>query len=102
MFGPSTIASTGQAFLAEAAIDALGHVDVVARGAAASVLARLRLDRDADGGADRFAKLAGDAAFLAVRIAAKRMLAPEARAERVLLIGVIERRLRLEEYFSVK
>src|SRR3954454_7425103 len=35
-------------FLAEAAIDALRHVDVVARGAPAAILARLRLDGDAE------------------------------------------------------
>ena len=69
--------------LAEAAIDAFGHVDVVARGAAAAVVARLGLDGDGLRRADRLAQLAGDAALLAVGIAAQRMLAAEARAERV-------------------
>ncbi|KIT99185.1 hypothetical protein QU38_02895, partial [Staphylococcus aureus] len=49
-------------FLAQAAIDALGHVDVVARGAAAAVLARLGLDRDRQRRAHRLAQLARDAA----------------------------------------
>ena len=60
-FGPSTMASTGHAScthvrgptatwqrpcLAEAAVDALGHVNVVAGGAAAAVSARLGLNGD--------------------------------------------------------
>ena len=53
--------------LAQAAIDALRHVDVVARRAAAAVVARLGLDRDRLRRADRLAQLAGDAALLAVR-----------------------------------
>src|SRR5258705_13934270 len=66
--------------LTEAAIDAFGHVDVVARGAPAAVGARLGLDRDGERRADGLAQLAGDAALLAVGITAQRMLAPEARA----------------------
>src|SRR5687768_12547866 len=53
-------------FLAETAIDALGHVDVVAGRAAAAVAARLGLDGDGLGRADRLAELAGDAALFAV------------------------------------
>src|SRR5688572_20475534 len=87
-------------FLAQPAIDAFDHVDVVAGGAAAAVLARLGLDRDGERRADRLAQFAGDAALLAVRIAAQRMLAAEAGAQRVLLIGVIDRRLGLEEIFQ--
>src|SRR4051794_11116435 len=48
-------------FLAEAAIDALHHIDVVARRAARAVVAaRPRLDGDGLRGADRLAELAGD------------------------------------------
>src|SRR5689334_2195891 len=78
-------------FLAEAAIDALRHVDVVTRRAAAAVLARLGLDGDGERRADRLAQLAGDAALLAAGIAAQRMLAAEARGERPLLIGIVHR-----------
>ncbi len=39
-------AQRAAARLAEAAVDALGHVDVVARGLARAVLALLRLNRD--------------------------------------------------------
>src|SRR4249919_608047 len=59
------------AFLAEAAVDALEQVDVVAGGAARSVLARLGVDGDRQRRAHRFAQLAGDAALFAVRIAAQ-------------------------------
>src|SRR5262245_23344013 len=69
----------GAGLLAEAAIDALGHVDVVARRAAATVRARLGFDGDGLGRADRLAQFAGDAALLAVGIAAERVLAAKAR-----------------------
>jgi hypothetical protein len=47
--------------LAEAAVDALRHVDVVACGSSAPVSALLRLDRDGLGGTDSLAQLARDA-----------------------------------------
>src|SRR6202042_3970685 len=84
-------------FLAHAAIDALDHVDVVARGAARAVIApRPRLDRDRLSRTNRLAQLAGDASLLAIRIAAQRMLSTEARAQRRLLMRIVERRPRLE------
>src|SRR5688572_18279669 len=51
------------ALLAEAAVDALEEVDVVSRGAARAVGARLGVDRDRERGADRLAELACDAAL---------------------------------------
>src|SRR5512142_854597 len=51
-------------FLAQAAVDALHHVDVVARRATAAVGARLGLDRDRLRRTNRLAELAGDAALL--------------------------------------
>src|SRR5687768_14350113 len=51
--------------LAHAAVDALDHVDVVARGAPRAVRARLGFDDDRLRRADRLAQLARDAAFLA-------------------------------------
>src|SRR5215470_11441282 len=68
----------GTGLLAESAIDAFDHVDVVARGAAGPVVAAWPgLDGDRLRGADRLAQLAGNAALLAVGIAAQRMLAAE-------------------------
>src|SRR5574340_825343 len=66
-------------FLAEPAEDALGEIDVIARSAASAIDALFRFDGDGERGADRFAQLAGDAAFLAVRIAAQRVQAAETR-----------------------
>src|SRR5262249_52467785 len=84
--------------LAQAAIDALHHVDVVAGGAAGAVIAaRPGLDGDGLGRADRLAQLAGDTAFLPVGIAAQRMLAAEAGRDRVLLERIVDGGLGLEE-----
>lgn len=55
----------GTTLLAEAAIDAFGHVNVIARGAAGAILALLGLDGDGRCGADGFAEFAGDATFFA-------------------------------------
>src|SRR3954470_6419552 len=84
--------------LAKAAVDAFDHIDVVARGAAGAVVAaRSGLDRDGLRRADRLAEFTGDAAFLAVGIAAQRVLAAKARRNRPLLERIVERGLRLEE-----
>src|SRR6186713_704225 len=84
--------------LAEPAIDAFDHVDVVAGGAPGAVVAaRPRLDRNGLRWTDGLAELAGDAAFLAVGVAAQRVLAAKTRRNRPLLEGIVERRLRLEE-----
>src|SRR5215472_9335591 len=50
-------------FLAEAAVDALEEIDVVARSAPRAIGRNVRVDGDADRGAYRFAQLAGDAAL---------------------------------------
>src|SRR5205814_9173737 len=71
--------------LAIAAIDAFGHIDVVAGGAPTAILARLGLDGDRQGRADRLTQLAGDAALLAIGVAPERMLTAKPRAERPLL-----------------
>src|SRR5215470_8708556 len=71
--------------LAQPAIDAFHHVDVVAGGATRAVVAtRARLDGDRLGGADRLAQLAGNAALLAVGIAPQCVLAAEPRRDRPL------------------
>src|SRR5215469_784979 len=82
---------------AEAAVDALEEVDVVACGAPRAILRHIRIDRDADGRADGLAELAGDAALLTVGIPAQRMQAAEARRLRSLLFRVVERVLAHEE-----
>src|SRR5579872_5467992 len=83
--------------LAKPAIDAFRHIDIVPGRAPAAVLARLRLDGDGLGRADRLAELAGNAALFAVGITAQRMLAAETRAQRPLLVRIIEGHPRPEE-----
>src|SRR5947209_1890242 len=85
-------------FLAEAAIDAFDHIDVIARRATRAVTAaRPSLDGDGLRRTDRLAELAGDAAFLAVGIATQRVLTAKARRDRSLFKGVVERRFRFEK-----
>src|SRR6267142_1923447 len=77
-------------FLAQPAEDALGEVDVVARGAPRAVGTLLGLDGDRQRRAHRFAQLAGDAALLAVGIAAQGVQPAKARAHRGLLLGKLD------------
>src|ERR1039457_6002390 len=57
---------------AEAAVNALEQIDVVARGATCTVGGHVRVDRDRQRRAHRLAQLAGDTALLAVRIGGPR------------------------------
>jgi hypothetical protein len=63
----------------------------------AVIAARAGFDGDSLGRTDRLAQLAGDAAFLAIGIAAQRMFAAKARRDRVFLERIVDGRLRLEE-----
>src|SRR5580698_6734484 len=65
--------------LAQAAVDAFDHVDVVAGRAARAVGAGFGLDDDGLGRTDGLAQLAGDAALFPVGIAAQGVLAAAAR-----------------------
>lgn len=78
----------GARLLAEAAVDALGHVDVVAGRAAGAVSALLGFNRDSLRRADGFAQLAGNAALLARRVAAQGVLAAETGRDGTLLEGI--------------
>src|SRR3569623_1859054 len=76
--------------LAQAAVDALHHVDIVARGAAGAVITtRAGFDGDGLRRTDRLAQLAGDAAFFAVRIVELCMLAAVVRRDWFLLVGIV-------------
>src|SRR4029079_15637708 len=84
----------GARLLAETAIDAFNHVDVVTRGSTGAVIAaRTGLDGDRLRRANRFAEFTGNAPLLAVRVATQRVLATEARRDRILLVRVIDRGL---------
>lgn len=85
----------GASLLAEATVDALGHVNVVASGAARAVGAGLGLDGDGVGRADGLAQLASDAPFLSGGVAAQCVLAAEARGQGSLLERVVDGDLRV-------
>src|SRR5688572_24013255 len=74
---------------AETAVDALEQVDVVASRAARAVGGDVGLDRDRERRAHRLAQLAGDAAFLAVRITTLCVQATVARRLRGLLLRIL-------------
>lgn len=79
-----------ETYLTESAVDALGHVDVVARGSPTAVRSFLGLDGDGLRGAYGLAQLASDASLLATRITAQSVLATEARAQWSLLERVVD------------
>src|SRR3546814_18778665 len=87
-------------FLAETTIEALRHVDVVARCAAAAVCPRFSLDRNRLGRTNRLTQFARNATFFPIGIAAQHMFTPKTWADRVLLIGIVDRGLWFEEIFQ--
>ena len=84
-------------FLAEAAVDALEQVDVVARRAARAVRADVGLDGDRQCRADGLAELARNAALLAIGVPAQRVQAAIAERLRGLLFRILHRELGREE-----
>jgi hypothetical protein len=68
----------GAALLAQSAVDAFGHVNVVARRSPTAIHTLLGLDRDSLRRADGFTKLAGDATLFTRGIPSQGVLAPEA------------------------
>src|SRR5579872_2579988 len=83
--------------LAEAAGDALEEVDIVATGPAGAIGSDFRVDGDAHRGTNGLTQLARDAAFLSVRVTAKRVQPAESWRLRRLLLRIIERVLGAEE-----
>lgn len=83
--------------LAEATVDALSHIDVVARGPPAAILTLLCLNIDGLSRADGLAELARDAALLPSGIPAQGVLSPETRRQGGLLEGVVDGDLLVEE-----
>ena len=79
----------GTCFLAEATVDALGHINVISGGPAAAVSPGLCLYGDGLGGAYGLAQLAGDAPLLPVGVAPQGVLPTEAWADGTLLKGVV-------------
>jgi hypothetical protein len=68
----------GAGLLTVTAIDAFGHVDVIAGGAAAAIIAWFRLNHNGLGGANRLTQFAGDATLLTAGVTAQGMFAAKA------------------------
>ena len=80
----------GACLLAEAAEDALGHVDVVLGRATRTIRPWLTLNLDSEGRASCFTKLASDASLLACGVASEGVLAAEHGAERAFFPRVMQ------------
>src|SRR5882757_632685 len=86
----------GTRFLAEAAVNALEQIDVVAAGPPRAIRRNFGIDRDTNRRTHRLAKLAGDTALLPIRIAAQGMQSAEPRRLRSLFLRVGQRVLGAE------
>src|SRR5579863_4427617 len=78
----------GARLFAETAVNTLEKIDVVTGRAPRAIRSDIRIDSDAYRRTHRLAQLAGDAAFLAVGVAAQRVQAAEARRLRRLFFRV--------------
>lgn len=79
----------GARLLTEAAVNALGHINVVARRSSAAIFSLFSFDCDGLCRADGLAQLAGDAALLARGVSSQSMFATEARGDGALLERVV-------------
>ena len=77
-------------FLAEAAENTFGHVDIVFGCAAGAVWSWFRLDTDGEGGAGCFTEFAGDAAFFTGGVAAECVFTSEHGGEGAFFPWVVE------------
>merc|ERR1719323_1534137 len=76
--------------LAEAAVDALGHVDVVSGGSPGTVAPLLCLNSDSLSRAHSLTQLAGNASLLSTGVPSQCVLPTESGGERPLLKGVVD------------
>lgn len=83
--------------LAVAAVDALGHINIVLGGTSRTINPLFSLNGDGHSRANGFTQLTGNAALLTTGVAAKGMLTSESRRNRTLLKGVVDRVGRAEE-----
>ena len=84
-------------FFAKAAVNTFEQVNVVARRAPGAVFALVGLDGDRQRRANGLAQLAGNAALLAVRVAAQRVQTTKTRRLRRFLFRVHDRERRAEK-----
>jgi hypothetical protein len=78
------------AFLAEATIDALCHVNIISCCPSATIFSLFRFDCDCRRRTYRFAQLARDASLLAGGVSSQGMLAAEPRGDGTLFEGVVD------------
>mmetsp|Transcript_26108 Transcript_26108/g.48685 ORF Transcript_26108/g.48685 Transcript_26108/m.48685 type:complete len:262 (-) Transcript_26108:66-851(-) len=92
----------GTCFLAKSTIDALCHIDIVTSGSTSSVLTGFRFNGDGLSGANGLTEFAGDATFISCWVSSQRMLSTKARAQKTMLVWVVDRHLRLRAHFQSK
>lgn len=78
----------GAGFFTKSAIDAFEEIYVIACRTPQTIGARIRIDSDGKRRADRLTKLAGNTAFLTVRVAPQGMQTSESRRLRCFLFGI--------------
>merc|ERR1719352_1730880 len=76
--------------LAETAVDALGHVNVVSRGSPGPVAPLLSLNCDCLGGTDGLTELAGNAPLLPAGVPSQSVLSAEPWGQGPLLEGIVD------------
>jgi len=81
----------GTRFLTKTAINALGHVNVVAGGTTRVIFTGFRLDRNGLCWTNRLAQLARYATFLTRSVSPQSMLSAKSRAKRILLVRIHNR-----------
>lgn len=84
-------------FLAKAAVNAFGHINVVTGSTTGTVFTFFHINRNRLRGARRFAELARNASLFTRRVATKRVLAAEARRQRTVFKRIIDRHLGLHK-----
>lgn len=87
-------------FLTISAIDALGHVNIVSRGPAGSILAFLHLNGDGLSGTGCFAKLARNAPLLSSRVPTQSVFSAEPRTQVTSFVRVVDGDLGLHVHFA--
>jgi hypothetical protein len=81
-------------------IDTLGHINIISRCPARSILPFFGINRNRLGGACRLAELASDAPLFSAGISPQCVFATETRREWTLFIGVIDGDLGFEGHFA--
>mmetsp|Transcript_21823 Transcript_21823/g.51769 ORF Transcript_21823/g.51769 Transcript_21823/m.51769 type:complete len:249 (+) Transcript_21823:122-868(+) len=90
----------GTRLLAESAVDALGHIDIVTSGSTSTVFTGFGLDSDGLGGADCLTEFARDTAFISGGVSSKGVLPAESGTQVTSLVGVVDSHLWFQTDFQ--